>query len=387
MTTPLSGTRIIDVTHALAGPFCTHHLQLMGAEVIKVEPPKGDDFRERPAQFAAANAGKRSIAVDLKVEAGRELLYSMIRQGDVLVENYRPGVAASLGLEWETLKAINPRLIYCSISGYGQSGPLKMMPAIESSVQAASGLLMAQLAPDAHQRQTTVLLLDPLTGYVAYAAILAALLQREKTGVGQRIDVAMIDAAMMISSMAIAAPQFTPPPGPTPPPGMVGRATVGRFSAADQQVFIAAVLPAWFGRVCDAIGRPELKDDARFATPQARTENADALMMEWEAALSTQPAEHWEAKISQAGVPIAVTRTIAQFVAHPHVIGRGALSEISVPDREDRVQLMGSGVKFEHGGPGFQGGVPALGADTDAILAQFGVSPAQVEALRAAGAI
>ena len=196
---PLSGVRIIDVTHALAGPFCTHHLQLMGAEVIKVEPPNGDDFRIRPAAFAACNAGKRSITIDLKTPAGRELLMSMIAKGDVLVENYRPGVAAEFGLEWEALRKVNPKLIFCSLTGYGQEGPLRDMPAIESSVQAASGLMMAQLGAGAHKRETNMLLLDPLTGYVAYAAIMAALLQRQQTGLGQRLDVAMIDAAMMIS--------------------------------------------------------------------------------------------------------------------------------------------------------------------------------------------
>jgi crotonobetainyl-CoA:carnitine CoA-transferase CaiB-like acyl-CoA transferase len=177
----------------------------MGADVIKVEPPGGDDFRARPAIFAAANAGKRSMALDLKTPAGREALHALVAHGDVVVENYRPGVAAKLGLDWDALRAINPRLVYCSISGFGQAGPLKDMPAIESSVQAATGLLMAQLPQGAHPRETTMLLLDLLTGYVAYAAILAALLQRQATGVGQRIDVAMIDAALMISSITIAS--------------------------------------------------------------------------------------------------------------------------------------------------------------------------------------
>ena len=384
---PLSGVRIIDVTHALAGPFCTHHLQLMGADVIKVEPPRGDDFRERPAPFAASNAGKRSVTVDLKTPEGRDLLMTMVAQGDVLVENYRPGVAATLGLDWASLKAVNPKLIYCSISGYGQSGPLKDMPAIESSVQAASGLLMAQMDSDAHQRQTTMLLLDPLTGYVAYATILAALLQREKTGVGQRLDVAMIDAALMISSVGIANLQIEAPPGPTAPAGMVGRPTVGRFRSADKQLFIAAVLPPWWGRVCDIIGRPELKDDPRFATPQARVENADALMREWEAGLAARPAEDWEAKISLGGGPAAVVRTTRDFIDHPHVVGRGSLSDIRVPGHDGPVRLMGAGVGFEHGGPGFQGDVPALGADTDAVLTEFGITPARVTELRAAGAI
>jgi CoA:oxalate CoA-transferase len=369
---PLAGVRIIDLTHALAGPFCTHHLQLMGAEVIKVEPPHGDDFREREGAFAAANAGKKSVVLDIKTEPGRELLYRLVKTGDVLVENYRPGVAGKLGLGWETLKGINPRLIFCSISGYGQDGPLQAMPAIESSVQAASGLLSAQLEPDAHPRSTTMLLLDPLTGYFAYSSILAALYQRERTGVGQRLDVAMIDAALMIASIAIANEQIPAPPPPTPPgASIVGRPTVGRFQAADRGLWIAAVLPAWWGRVCDAIGRPELKDDPRFATPAQRFANADALMVEWEAGLKAHPAEHWEAELSAIGVPAAVVRTIGEFARHPHVTQRALLSEVRTPTHPEPVRLMGAGVRFEHGGPAFQGDVPALGAHTDEVLAEI----------------
>lgn len=382
---PLAGVRVIDLTHALAGPFCTHHLQLMGAQVIKVEPPHGDDFRDRPGSFTAANAGKQSVTLDLKSDAGREILDRLLKTGDVLVENYRPGVAKKLGLEWSRLKEVNPRLIYCSISGYGQDGPLQSMPAIESSVQAASGLMAAQLDPDSHPRRTTMLLLDPLTGYVAYAAILAALYQREHTEVGQRLDVAMIDAAMIIASVAIANEQIPLPSSPAPPGvSIVGRPTVGRFQAADRGLWIAAVLPVWWERVCEAIGRPELKDDARFATPEQRFANADALMAAWEEGLKAQSAEFWEAELSARGVPAAVVRTIGEFVAHPHVDGRGALTAVRSPSHPDPVRLMGAGVKFEHGGPAFQGDVPELGAHTDAILASLDYTPRQIADLRAA---
>lgn len=376
---PLTGVRVIDLTHALAGPFCTHHLQLMGAEVIKVEPPHGDDFREREGAFAASNAGKKSVVLDLKTEAGRQALDRLVQAGDVLVENYRPGVAAKLGLDWARLKTLNPRLIFCSISGYGQEGPLKSMPAIESSVQAASGLLAAQLAPDAHPRSTTMLLLDPLTGYVAYSTILAALLQREKTGVGQRLDVAMIDAALMIASVAIANEQLAPPPAAAPGgPSIVGRPTVGRFQAADRGLWIAAVQTVWWTRVCDVIGRPELKDDPRFATPKDRVVNADALMAEWEAGLKSHPAEHWEAELSAVGVPAAVVRTLGEFARHPHAIQRGLLSDVQTPGRPEPVSLMGAGVRFADGGPGFHGDIPALGADTEAVLSELGFTEAEV---------
>lgn len=386
---PLSGVRVVDLTHALAGPFCTHHLSLMGADVIKVEPPRGDDFRERPGSFYATNAGKRSITVDLRHEDGRRILDRMLQTADVVVENFRPGVAPKLGLEWSRLKALNPRLIFCSISGYGQEGPLREMPAIESSVQAGSGLLAAQIPEADHPRKTPMLLLDPLTGYVAYSSILAALFQRTATGEGQRLDVAMIDAALMISSIAVSSAQLetATPAHLSGRPGMVGRPTVGRFRAQDRSLFIAAVLPAWWDRVCDVIGRPELKADPRFATSDSRFDHADELMQEWEAALGTRPAEEWEALLAQAGVPAAVVRTISEFAAHPHVTQRGVLSEVRAHDHSDPLRLVGAGVKFEHDGPGFQGDVPALGAHTDEILREEGWSDAEISGFRARKAI
>lgn len=376
---PLSGVRVIDLTHAVAGPFATHHLQLMGAEVIKVEPQSGDDFRERAAPFAAVNAGKRSMTLDLKSEAGKALLYRMIADADVLIENYRPGAAAKLGVDWETVKAVNPKLIFCSISGFGQDGPMWSMPAIESSVQAASGLLAAQVGADEHPRKIPVLLLDPLTGYMAYAAILAALLQTQRTGVGQRIDVAMIDAALMISSVAIANPQFEAPPAPAT---IVGRPTVARFKAKDRALFIAAVLPAWFNKVCDVIGRPELKDDPRFSSNKARFENADALITEWEVGLAAKPAAEWEAELAAAGVPVGVVRSISEFSTHPQVEGRQALTTLKAPGAPGPVRLMGAGVRFANDGPAFQGDVPELGAHTDEVLAQFGLTAAEIADLR-----
>ncbi len=389
MTRPLAGIRILDFTHALAGPFCTHHLALMGADVVKIEPPQGDDFRERPGAFYAANAGKRSMTLNLREPRAQEIVAKLVASGDVVVENFRPGVAARLGLEWPRLQRLNPRLIFCSISGFGQDGELKHMPAIESSVQAASGLLAAQIAPTDHPRKTPMLLLDPLTGYAAYSAILAALLQRSKTNAGQRIDVAMADVALMISSIPVANAQLevAAPPHLTGRPGMVGRPTVGQFKAQDRSLFISAVHSVWWERVCDIVERPELKTDPRFATSEARFANADALMEEWSAALAARPAQEWEQLLAKAGVPAAVVRTLQEFAAHSHVTARGTLSDVNVDETGERIRLVGAGVKFEHDGPAFTSGVPALGAHTDALLGELGYSKDEIESLRAAEVI
>lgn len=381
---PLAGVRVIDFTHALAGPFCTHHLALMGADVIKVEPPRGDDFRERPGAFYAANAGKRSMTLNLQEPGARVVLERLVDRADVVVENFRPGVAARLGLEWPRLRELNSRLIFCSISGFGQHGVLKDMPAIESSVQAASGLLACQIADSDHPRKTPMLLLDPLTGYAAYAAILAALFQRERTASGQRIDVAMADVALMISSIGVANAQLevAAPSHLTGRAGMIGRPTVGRFQAQDRGLFISAVHAAWWERVCDVIGRPQLKSDPRFATSEARFDNADALMSEWSAALAARPADEWERELANAGVPAAVVRTLQEFAGHPHVVARETLSEVSVGGTGERVRLVGAGVKFEHDGPAFAADVPALGAHTDEVLAECGFTNAEIQSLR-----
>ena len=202
----LDGIRVVDLTHAFAGPFCTQQLQLLGADVVKVEPPgSGDDFRERPSAFVALNAGKRSIVLDLKTDADRESLLRLVERSDVLVENYRPGVTEKLGITWDVLREVNPRLIYCSISGFGQSGPLRDFPAIEWSVQAMSGMSASYLPEDADGARLGLGVLDPFSGYVAFSAILAALLQRQHTGQGQRIDASMLDAALLLMAPSVAA--------------------------------------------------------------------------------------------------------------------------------------------------------------------------------------
>jgi CoA:oxalate CoA-transferase len=256
-------------------------------------------------------------------------------------------------------------------------------------VQAASGLLAAQVTESDHPRKTPMLLLDPLTGYVAYSAILAALLQRQTSGTGQRVDVAMADVALMISSIPVASAQLdvAAPAHLTPRAGMVGRPTVGRFQAQDRSVFISAVTSVWWERVCDVIERPELKSDARFATSEARFEHADELMNEWSNALAARPAAHWEERLTQSGVPAAVVRTLQEFASHPHVVTRGTLSEVVIGDSGERVRLVGAGVKFEHDGPAFTAPVPALGAHTDEVLSECGYSPGEIEALRAAQVI
>lgn len=368
---PLAGVRVIDLTHALAGSFCTHHLQLLGAEVTKVEPPgTGDDFRERPATFAAINAGKRSIVLDLKTSVGLEVLRALVEGADVLVENYRPGVTEKLGIDWPSLSAVKPSLIYCSITGYGQTGPLRNFPAIEWAVQAMSGMSAGYIADDVDGAYLGLGVLDPFSGYVAFSAVLAALLQRSRSHRGQRIDVSMLDAAMVLLGPRIVSQQL----GERDPASAGRRPTMVRFRAQDRRIFIAALHRKWFVKLAELLDAPELAEDPRFRNHRAQAEHADELIAAIEQRLALRPAAEWEALLVNAGLPASVVRTLEEMLAHPHVAQRGALEAIDFPDLDRRLNVMGAGFRFEHDQPAFQGHVPRLGEHTAEVLDELGMA-------------
>jgi CoA:oxalate CoA-transferase len=365
---PLDGIKVVDLTHALSGSFCTQQLHLLGADVIKIEPPgAGDDFRERPAAFASLNAGKRSVVLDLKSPHGKEALCRLVERSDVLVENYRPGVTRNLGVDWESLRPTNPQLVYCSITGYGQTGPLRDYPAIEWAVQAMSGMSASYIADDVDGAYLGVGVLDPFSGYIAFSAILAALLQRQQTGTGQRIDVSMLDAAMLLMAPQVAGLAL----GEASAGGRTRRPTMVRYHASDRRLFVAALHRKWFARLCDIIGAPGLADDPRFASQRSQAEHADQLIEAIEAKLAARPAAEWEAEFVRAGLPASVIRSLTELLAHPHVAERGILEEVAVPDLDRTLKLVAAGFRFEHDQPAFRGGVPRLGQHTAEVLAEL----------------
>ena len=377
---PLEGVTVVDLTHALAGPFCTYQLMLLGATVIKVENPGvGDDFRGfMRTTFEAVNAGKASVSLNLKDPGSAQVLQRLLHDADVLVDNFKPGTAEKFGLQWDAMRAAHPKLIWCSISGFGLDGPWRDLPAVEWSVQAASGLTASYLDEEADPLHPGLGVLDLSSGHAAATAILAALLQRAKTGRGQRLDVAMIDVALSLMSPRI---------GGSGSGRRDRRPAVGRFMAKDRQIFLMGAHQRWFRTISDVLGAPALIDDPRFADPAARDANAEALRQAIEARLAVRTAEDWEQVFTRAGMPAAAVREIPEVVASAHVQQRGLIHQALVADRGEAISVLGPPYRLESRQTAPSGPVPALGADTDRVLAEVGYGAAEIAALRTAGIV
>ncbi|MFM1885689.1 MAG: hypothetical protein RL026_846 [Pseudomonadota bacterium] len=375
MSQPLAGLRVADFSHVMAGPFATHLLRLLGAEVIKIESPgRGDAMRHygsdrrydgmAPA-FIAVNAGKQSIALDLKDPADLAVARGIIERSDVLVENFRPGVMARLGLGWEATKAINPRLVYCSVSGYGQTGPLRDWPAIDNIVQATCGMMSLGGGPEDPPMRVGFPVVDTLTGQTAALAILAALLRRGREGQGEFIDVAMFDASLAFMTSAVTpflvtgtALQRT---GNT---GYSGQPTSALFTAGDgRQVSLGVVQQHQFEALARLLGREDWLRDPRFLTPDLRRAHTADIQRDLGAELQRRPAAEWEQVMSDAGIPCGMVREVGEAVSLPHVQARGLrlpLQLPGLPDGKTQVDIVNAGFTLAGDGPGVTAPPPRL---------------------------
>jgi CoA:oxalate CoA-transferase len=395
---PLDGIRVLDLTHAIAGPMCTHHLMLQGADVVKVERPDvGDDMRHytehaglkmMSAPFIAVNAGKRSIVVDLARPEGRDLVRRLAAGADVVVENYRPGVARKLGLDWEALKGINPRLIHCSISGFGQVGPLRDWPAYDHIVQAMSGVMLMNGEPDQEPLRVGIPIADCFSGVLAAHAITAALLRRERSGEGQAIDIAMLDALLSLMPQAMATARIAG----APPPRRGNRgfrlvATSDTYRTADGWLSIGANHQPQIEALFTVLERPDILSDPRFATHKARMANGPALRDVLQAILATCSAADLETRLAEAKVPASKVRDVLEVADHPHLAARDFFFAADVPGLDAPVRISGSGIRTEADPPRASGTVPTLGLHTDAVLEEAGFTAGEIAALRAAGAV
>lgn len=392
---PLGDIRVLDFTHAIAGPTCTQMLQQLGAEVIKVEPPeKGDDFRQYTEHaglpgmsipFAATNAGKKSVTINLKTDQGRAIARRLAASADVVVENYRPGVIARLGLGFDELAQGNPRLIMLSLSGFGQQGPLRDWGAYDHIAQAVSGMAVMN-GTDAGPFKIGIPVVDCFSGYLGVIALLAALRERDATGLGKHIDVAMLDAALKIMGSAASVWSYTGvAPKGTGNRGFRLVATAEYYACADGWIALGANHQHQIEAMFAALGRAEVLQDPRFATHQARVDNYPALKGWLTEFLLGQSADELESLLTGAGVPAARLRDIGEIMQHPHMVMRGLAQKAALPGEAGLLDVLGPGFPVETGDA--VPAVPALGADTDTVLGELGLDAAEVAALRAAGAI
>lgn len=392
---PLQGLLVLDFTWALSGPFATMVLADLGARVIKVEVPgRGDFVRQNgpfvnglSTYFASISRGKESLTLDLKHPEGKKIAVALARRADVLVENFVPGTMESLGLGYDVLRAENPRLIYASCSGFGQTGPYRDRPALDIIVQAMAGTMSVTGEPGRPPARVGFSVGDIGASLFLAVGILAALHERARSAEGQHVDVAMLDAqvAMMENAFIryLAAGEVPEPLGADHPV----IAPFGAFKAQDGYLALAASKEAMWRAVCDVVGHSEWKADPRFASVPLRRQHRDAIRALLEEVLATRPRAEWIERFLEAGVPCGPVATVPEAAGDPQVRARGMIVEVPHPGG-GTIRMPGAPVKLSRTPAQVQDPPPTVGQHTEAILAEFlGLDAAEVARLRAAGAV
>jgi len=403
MAGPLSHIRVLDLSRVLAGPWAGQNLADLGAEVIKVERPKiGDDSRafgppwvkdcegrdtRDSAYFTSANRGKKSITVNISSPAGQAIVKALARTSDVLIENYKFGDLARYGLGYDDLRALNPRLIYCSVTGFGQTGPYRERPGYDFMIQGMGGMMSVTGEPGGEPMRAGVPVADIITGMYASIAICAALAHRAESGVGQHLDLALLD-----SQIALLAYQNTNYFATGKPPSRIGNlhpniVPYQPFRTADGEVIIACGNDNLYCKLCEAAGCPELASDARFATNGKRVEHRAELTRLLQEIFARRPTREWLELLEAAGVPNGPINNVAQVFEEPQVRARGVRVNLDHPVA-GKLPMVASPMRFSGTPVEHKLAPPLLGEHTEEILRErLGKSAAQIAALRAEGAI
>ena len=384
MTSALDRVRVVDFTTTIAGPHCTRLLADLGAEVIKVEPPEGDMMRARQplrdgasTSFGQLNTGKKSVVLDLKQPGAVAAARRLVATADVLVENFRPGVMARFGLDYPALQAVKPDLVYCAISGYGQTGPSAGLPAYAAVIHASSGYDLAQIAYQGGERRPDycgIYIADVLTGTYAFGAIMTALYQRQATGEGQLIDVSMLESMLSLTLSEIQLAQF-------PASYVPGRPPFGPIVTSDGYINLSVASERTFQNLAAASGRPDWIGDPRFAEYRARRANWGELIDELETWSKQLTSAEVQRVFDMHGVPASPYRTVGQALADPQLAHRQALAEVH--DRGGSFRVLNPPFRLSAATAAAQPFVAALGEHNQAVLGELGYDPAEIAAFAA----
>ena len=397
MTKPFDGIRILDFTQVFAGPFGTYQLALLGADVIKVERKGGEPMRFSPGSkewadramaptWCAVNANKRNIELDLKDPKAIEIVKRLAAKADIVAENFRPGVMDRLGIGYEALSEINPKLLYCAVSGFGQDGPWKNTPSYDGRIQATSGIMSITGHEDSVPTRAGFAVCDALSGMTSAFAMAAALQQRNLTGKGQLIDVAMLDATLTFLSPTVCEYTIA-----GVKQGRFGNQAVSRiptanlFKVKDGHILLAVNNEGQFLKLLKCIGREDILEDPRFVDWPTRIENETALREVIENAFAEADAETWEKRLAEAGAPASQINSLSDAVSHPQLEHRDVIQEVD--GHYGPMKMIGSGFKLAHGGGEVDRAPAILGEHSAEVLQEAGYSDAEVSEMREAGVI
>jgi crotonobetainyl-CoA:carnitine CoA-transferase CaiB-like acyl-CoA transferase len=397
LTRPFEGVRILDFTQVLAGPYASYQLALLGADVIKVERREGEDMRQSQLSkewgerglapgWQAVNGNKKSLTLDLQKKEAVEIVKRLAAKADVVMENFRPGIMDKLGIGYAALSAINPRLVYCAVSGFGQTGPERNQAGYDGKIQALSGIMSITGHDATGPTRAGFAVCDVLSGATAAFGISSALFQRTHTGKGQLVDVSMLEATLAFLSGPIA--DYTVAAHRQPLSGnqaVSRRPTANLFKAGNGHLLLAVNNEKQYQALIKALGLAHLQQDQRFVDWEARKANETVLRALIEDKLAAKDAKEWETVLDAAGAPCASIWRIEEVIDHPQIKAREALQTLHTPFGD--LRFAGNGFRLAHGGGKLDRMAPKLGADVDAILADIGYSSADVAALRAAAVV
>ena len=401
MSKAFDGVTVLDLSQVLAGPSCGMQLALLGANIIKIEPPSGgDQMRNRvlgsqfsdigmAAAFLGMNIGKRSLGLDIKSEKGKEILFALIKKSDVILHNFRAGVVDRLGLDYDSVRAINPSIVYTVISGFGAKGPRSADPAYDGAVQAAAGMMANNGTAESGPLRTGYMPVDLMTGMTAAYATTAALLRKQKTGKGQMVDVAMLDCAITLGSANFSRSEVDDIPDMLiGNQSIAGAPTASSFPTAEGSILTAAIMPKHVEAFFDELGLKEMVNDPKFATPEARIENKEIVRDAMIEALKSDTAENWEKRLAPRGVPVAKINSVKETARLEQLQYRNILTAVpAAKGMANGYKLPGAPFTNSEDGPEVMRPAPVLGQHTVEILEEIGIDKSTISTLAAEGVI